>query len=303
MKTLQYMITQNCNSPACKHCMLWVKKVNGELSFNEFKQLFDNPHQFKNIDVTGGEPFLRDDINQHFEYLSKQKIDKLSITTNGILQDRIIEAAKTSINSNVKYKFWLSFDGMEEQNDFMRSKGAFDKSMNTLESLLFFQNHNFRIGISTTLNDYNSTAFPAMQQFFGAYGLDLKSINVPNVSNFYSNKKNKYTSLAPEHVPEHINHRDAIVQYLKTGDTKYQCSSPQNKLVLDSFGNIRACSQQWTDDFVVGNIREHDYDLNKLLEKNADKYAEVCRRASIKDCNKCFTICEYSSWSSMHNDK
>lgn len=299
IKTLQYQVTQNCNSHGCKHCLLWTKDVDGELTYDEFEKFYTSQQQLEHVDITGGEPFLFSGMLNVLRLLDKDKnLHKVSITTNGILEDDVLEAALIANSSkNPSYKFFLSFDGMKDENDYIRGKGSWESSISTLRKLIPLQNPKLKLGISTTINDYNHHVFSDMQKYFlKEFGISLSSINVPNISEFYRNKKNRYTTLAVENLPEHIDYREDTLEYLTVGDTKYQCKSPQRKVVLDSYGNLRGCSMEFTPDFIIGNIRDNGYNLRSTLDNNVDRYINIVERAVKKDCRKCWTPCERSVW-------
>ena len=83
-----YHITPFCNLK-CSYCDgLLEKKKNSisQLNTNEVKKVIKILRQkFDYIFITGGEPFIRDDIVEILKYTKKLKFKKIAINTNSIL--------------------------------------------------------------------------------------------------------------------------------------------------------------------------------------------------------------------------
>ena len=100
IKYLRLSVTDRCNL-RCFYCMPeeGVDYVPKEhlLTYEELlrlSNLFSRPGIDK-IRITGGEPFVRKDLINFLESLSENTfINKLSITTNGILTDRYLSDLK-----------------------------------------------------------------------------------------------------------------------------------------------------------------------------------------------------------------
>lgn len=97
-RTIDYVrlsITDRCNL-RCKYCMPAdaVDYFDEVLDLNELQRIIDNlcTLGIKKIKITGGEPLVRTDIIEIIKYIkSKPEIEKLTITTNGVLLDRYID--------------------------------------------------------------------------------------------------------------------------------------------------------------------------------------------------------------------
>ena len=51
-------VTMNCNS-RCVMCDIWKNEIEGEMAPGEYAKI---PVSLKGINITGGEPFLREDL-------------------------------------------------------------------------------------------------------------------------------------------------------------------------------------------------------------------------------------------------
>ncbi len=97
-RTIDYVrlsITDRCNL-RCKYCMPAdaIDYFDEVLDLNELHKIIDNLCSLgiKKIKITGGEPLVRTDIIEIIKYIkSKPEIEKLTITTNGVLLDRYID--------------------------------------------------------------------------------------------------------------------------------------------------------------------------------------------------------------------
>ena len=128
-------ITSNCNS-RCKTCSLWKKKTQDKLTLVDFEKLA-NEASFKSVRflvLTGGEPFLRQDIDKIVN-LFKKANPRLHITilTNALLPELITKKVK---NMSRDVLITLSFNGKPETHDETRGiRGNFEKLLETLEKL------------------------------------------------------------------------------------------------------------------------------------------------------------------------
>lgn len=149
-----YLVTWRCNG-RCVFCDVWKKNplISEELSLDEIKKVFK---QFKKIDVlrlSGGEPFLRNDlaeiINAIDEICSPLIIH---ITTNGILTEQIIKTMKNVKHLN-KINIKISIDNVGEKHDASRGvPGAYDRAINTIKELVKLrQEVHFNIGVNQAI--------------------------------------------------------------------------------------------------------------------------------------------------------
>lgn len=82
-------LTYRCNN-ACRHCWLWLAENAAEraaeLSFEEIRGIADEARALgcREWSVSGGEPLLRDDFSDIFDYLTR-KATAYSLNTNGTL--------------------------------------------------------------------------------------------------------------------------------------------------------------------------------------------------------------------------
>ena len=137
----QWHITERCNL-RCPHCYQDGYDAKSELPLPQLTkiadQIFITLRKWKKrgrIALTGGEPFLRNELFPLVEYLEQdENIWRIGVLTNGVLIDqKIIDRLKTF---NKLYFIQISLDGAtEETNDFIRGQGSFKKAINSFRLL------------------------------------------------------------------------------------------------------------------------------------------------------------------------
>lgn len=115
-------VTQRCNL-RCAHCT-WVNKVARDLPLDRWKDVIDTIHKrgcFV-VYIEGGEPTLRDDLEEIVRYIKKKGMVCVLFTNGtGKFPDSDLDAV------------WISIDGTEDSHDNIRGEGAYRKIMDTLK--------------------------------------------------------------------------------------------------------------------------------------------------------------------------
>ncbi len=139
IKSLNWIITNRCNS-RCSHCAIWKEKKRSETSLSEVKRILSDPMIKRSylakhgldIALGGGEPFLHPDLPKIIREIQKTYPGALkTISTNGILTDKICDFVKNSLDKNIKLN--ISIDGPKDIHDKIRGiKGGFDAALKTI---------------------------------------------------------------------------------------------------------------------------------------------------------------------------
>ena len=159
-KRLIVFVTTNCNL-RCKHCFFSYalnKKVQ-ELKPEDVKKIMDNyPSKLENIIITGGEPFLNENL---VGVVSNLKSNSVSIPTNGNNPDLILEKTEEfmgKIKTVGKVNISISLDGPENIHDNIRGvKNSHKKALKTYKGLkkLEAKYSNLSVGMGATISDLN----------------------------------------------------------------------------------------------------------------------------------------------------
>jgi len=155
-------------------CDIWKKKKNYELALDEIGSIFSRLRPLDAVRITGGEPFLRNDLTQIVNLINKYtKPAVIHITTNGTLTERIlafIKNVKDPQNIHIK----VSIDALEEEHNRIRAdNGSYDKAILTLAELSGLkQKYGFYLGVNQTI---------VSQRCFDEYNGLLRICNKYNV--------------------------------------------------------------------------------------------------------------------------
>jgi len=166
-KTIAFVITSRCNL-RCKMCFQYGEtakkmKIKGnallkhyhELNFSEIKRIINKINKYypqnnrPEFFITGGEPFIRQDMIKIIEYLSEND-NKVVVNTNFSLVNRNMITQLVRI---VNFLPLVSIDGTEQIHDQIRGvNGTYAKAIRNLK---FFSSKNKLSLICTTITKYN----------------------------------------------------------------------------------------------------------------------------------------------------
>lgn len=164
-----FSLTFRCNS-RCLTCNIWQKKGVWELTADEWQRVFyslgKSPYW---VTLSGGEPFLREDLARIVEDLYRISQPKIvTIPTNGILTDKIKKDVQEILDScsGTRLIINLSLDGVGEEHDKIRGiEGNFAKAMETYKNLRKIKSPNFVLGVHTVISRENVNKFPKLCDF------------------------------------------------------------------------------------------------------------------------------------------
>ena len=161
----QWHITERCNL-RCLHCYQEGYTSQSEFSLAQLKQIADEIDltlekwdMRGRIALTGGEPFLKEELIPLMGYLEQKKyILKIGILTNGTLIDE--EIVNRLKNLQKLYSIQISLDGASEEiNDFIRGKGAYKKAV---DSFRLLHKKGIRTRLMFTVHKKNLQDVPAL---------------------------------------------------------------------------------------------------------------------------------------------
>jgi MoaA/NifB/PqqE/SkfB family radical SAM enzyme len=110
-------------------CDIWENPSNRKTEITP-KELEILP-SLKFINITGGEPFLRRDLEEIVE-VAFSKAPRIVISTSGWHVDRIAAMAEKFPNIGIR----VSIEGLSQKNDELRGRrGGFDRGLKTLLTL------------------------------------------------------------------------------------------------------------------------------------------------------------------------
>src|SRR5215204_4562519 len=124
----------------CKTCNIWQRKPSDELTIGEIATLVERNPGVNWVDLTGGEIFLRPDIDEIFDAILAgwPRLALLHFPTNGFQTDRIVRSVERIARHRrgARIVVTVSLDGDEALNDEIRGiKGGFRRQIATFQAL------------------------------------------------------------------------------------------------------------------------------------------------------------------------
>jgi MoaA/NifB/PqqE/SkfB family radical SAM enzyme len=144
-------INSICNMK-CEHCFYW-QNLNrrDDLSFDEIVSLSRQLGPIENLNLSGGEPFLRKEFGAICRHFIRQNgVKEIYVPTNGWYTDKTIAQIRETLRepSLRLFAVELSLDGMGEYHDRFRvAPGAFERAMGTYDALADLQREDQRLQI------------------------------------------------------------------------------------------------------------------------------------------------------------
>jgi radical SAM protein with 4Fe4S-binding SPASM domain len=309
---LNFCLTYWCQYK-CKTCNIWQRRPIDELTTAEIVAFVrENPH-INWVDLTGGEIFLRRDIDEIFDAILSgwSRLALLHFPTNGFQTDRIVSATERIARRKLTRTIvTVSVDGDEALNDEIRGiKGGFRRQMETFRALRRIPGVEVALGM--TLSSYNAGAF---EQTFAACARECPGLSVDDVhlnvaqrsSHYYGNgemdamqpdsaiariEMQKYRRLrgaprSPRQILEnaYLKHLD---RFLQTGRTPMPCHALRASCFIDPWGVVYPCI---TYSRPMGRLRDTNMRLDPIW--NGPDVARVQGEIWKGQCPQCWTACE-----------
>lgn len=188
-RLITFRITFRCNLK-CSVYELWKKKDIKELSTNDWIKIIAKLPHFPYVKITGGEPFLREDIieitNAIEEFLNP---DFIYIISNGTLYERIIKYIYMLKNPKKLY-IKISIDNYHDSN----IKHDFIKKL-----LYLKKKYRFYLGINFTVFPDNILDLRRTISFLNRYNLPVHIIPAVKNRKLFKSKKEVDISKPPKH--------------------------------------------------------------------------------------------------------
>jgi radical SAM protein with 4Fe4S-binding SPASM domain len=297
----------------CKTCNIWQRKPVDELTTDEVLALVRENPDITWADLTGGEIFLRPDIEEILSAIVSgwRRLAILHFPTNGFLTDRIVKAAEQIAGRGpARTIITVSLDGDQKTNDEIRGiKGGFKRQIDTFNALRRIGGVEAVLGV--TLSSYNAgrfaETFDACARECPGLTIDDVHLNVAQVSNhYYGNdgvngmaptrqqveqelavyRRLRGRPRAAKHLLERafLGYLDA---YLRTGRTPMPCHALRSSCFIDPWGVVYPCISYSRP---VGRLRETGMRLAPIWE--AREASQVQQEIWEGDCPQCWTACE-----------
>lgn len=294
---LNFSVTYWCQS-RCTHCLIWQIRPKGELTLDEIKEFARQNPYFKWIELTGGEPFLRQDIVDIARAFKEscKGLYLLTMPTNSLCNydmeiKKIEEIAKLGVPNVV---ITVSLDGYRELEDKIRGvPGNYDKAIRMFKGIaeLGKKHDNIIATFGFTIINANAgqlekTVNEVMKEVPGINYTNFH-VNVGQVSdNYYANTNNPIVAPAElatkdvEFLLEkmktaresgiarrakqylEIKYMEGTLEFLRTKRSPVPNRDGELSVFMDSYGAVFPSIMTSRK---LGNIRQDGYRLDKML--------------------------------------
>ncbi len=285
------IVTYRCNA-RCNMCSRYKvpSRPEEELSLETIRKL--PPMYFTNI--TGGEPFLREDLKDIVRELSK-KSDRIVISTNGFFTDRIVELCREFPNVGIR----ISIEGLEETNNAIRGlENGFQRGYTTLKTLRDMGMQD--VGFGMTVQDKNAGDLVALYDISDELGMEFATASLHN--SFYFVESHNIIQdrmMVARHFEELVNRllksgspkkwfrayfNHGLINYIFSQKRLLPCDMSFDTFFLDPYGDVMPCNGT-KEKMVMGNLNQQSWE-----EIWASAQAREVRRA-VRQCDRnCWMI-------------
>lgn len=285
------IVTYRCNA-RCTMCNRYKcpSKPDEEISIETIKKL---PEMYF-TNITGGEPFIREDLKDVVRELYK-KSDRIVISTNGFFTDRIVDLCKEFPNIGIR----ISIEGLEETNNSIRGlDDGFNRGYTTLKKLVDMGMKD--VGFGMTVQDANAKDLVDLYKLSDEMNMEFATASLHNSFYFVEAKniikdrevvgkefEKLVNELLKSNSPKkwfraYFNH--GLINYIYGQKRLLPCDMAFDTFFIDPYGDVMPCNGTKEKE-VMGNLNEQSWD--ELW--NSEQAEKV--RAKVRNCDRqCWMI-------------
>jgi len=313
------VITRRCNA-RCRMCNIWADAGVHDLTAAEWAEIIRANRDFLSaivkLDITGGEPFLRSDLNEivGVAVAELSSLRKIIVTSNGFLTQRLVETTRellaVTAGRETGVYVTVSIDGLGETHDSIRgTEGAYARATETLGRLCEMRKGapRLHISVATVIHPENVAQ---LGEIFGdirsRFGVEDHLFLPAVYSENFQRNINADIGLTAEHkrvveaflearigdkstsVYHKAVYRD-IIGFLNEIEQKRLCPLLRRSLVIDNDGKVMPCFAAGQE--VYGRASDG---LARLWKSEARR---CCMHKFEKNrCPHCGFICGVGYW-------
>ena len=285
------IVTYRCNAK-CTMCNRYKvpSKPEEEISIETVRKL---PEMYF-TNITGGEPFIRDDLKDIVRELYK-KSERIVISTNGFFTDRIVDLCREFPQIGIR----ISIEGLEQTNNEIRGlDDGFNRGYTTLKTLVYMGMKD--VGFGMTVQDKNAPDLVELYNISDELGMEFATASLHN--SFYFVESN---NIIHDRLMVAQNFEDLINRLLESGSPKkwfrayfnhglinyifsqkrlLPCDMSFDTFFIDPYGDVMPCNGTKEKE-VMGNLNEQTWD-----ELWSSEAAEAVRK-KVRCCDRnCWMI-------------
>lgn len=285
------IVTYRCNA-TCKMCNRYKcpSKPEEELSIETIRKL----PQMYFTNITGGEPFLREDLKKIVRELYK-KSDRIVISTNGFFTERILDLCKEFPEIGIR----ISIEGSEETNNRIRGlENGYQRGYQTLKHLVEMGCKD--VGFGMTIQDENAKDLLPLYLLSDEMHMEFATASLHNSFYFVEENNKIYDkdmvakeietlilSLLKSNSPKkwfraYFNH--GLINYIYGQKRLLPCDMAFDTFFIDPYGDVMPCNGTKEKES-MGNLNRMSW--NDLWSSKEAEYV----RSKVRNCKReCWMI-------------
>ncbi|MDD2853655.1 MAG: radical SAM protein [Desulfuromonadaceae bacterium] len=291
----------SCNQ-TCPMCAVWRQNSN-MLTLAEMEPIFRDLKQFgfKVIEISGGEPFLRDDIFEIFAMLDRIGFLYTTATNGTLLTSEVIEKLKMTKGL---LQIAVSIDSLNQSTyEHLRGRNFLPVVLQNLEMLLAAKLA-FPVKLNLVMNRINYRETVKFLEFAKSKGISLSVFPINQGEGFFHRHSDPQFRATDDELQEMAGIFRELARLRRAGEPLWEysgfydlaaeyvlgkpvgpCDAGKMYIDLNADGQVAVC----LDHDGVGDIQQTSIkDIWHRLESNQEK---------IKACNRetpCFYTCTYN---------
>ena len=285
------IVTYRCNAK-CTMCNRYrvPSKPEEEITVETIRKL---PEMYF-TNITGGEPFIRDDLKDIVRELYK-KSERIVISTNGFFTEKIVDLCKEFPQIGIR----ISIEGLEQTNNEIRGlEDGFNRGYTTLKTLVDMGMND--VGFGMTVQDKSAPDLVALYNISDELGMEFATASLHNSFYFVEsnniihdrlmvaqNFEDLINRLLESNSPKkwfraYFNH--GLINYIFSQKRLLPCDMSFDTFFIDPYGDVMPCNGTKEKE-IMGNLNTQTWD--ELW--NSPEAEEV--RKKVRCCNRnCWMI-------------
>ncbi len=280
------IVTYRCNAK-CTMCNRYKvpSKPEDEISLETIRKL---PEMYF-TNITGGEPFMRDDLKDVVRELYK-KSERIVISTNGFYTDRIVDLCKEFPQVGIR----ISIEGLEQTNNEIRGlDDGYNRGYTTLKTLVDMGMKD--VGFGMTVQDKNAPDLVPLYNISDELNMEFATASLHN--SFYFVESNNIIHdrlMVAGHFEDLVNRllcsnspkkwfrayfNHGLINYIFSQKRLLPCDMSFDTFFIDPFGDVMPCNGTKEKE-VMGNLNEQSWDelWNSEQAEEVRKKVRCCDR-------------------------
>ncbi len=263
-------------------CYIWKNPTHPkhEVSLSTLSKL---PGGFDYLNITGGEPTLREDLGDIVDELYP-RTRTLEISTNGLHGDKLLPLVRKYPNLKVR----ISLEGFDSLNDRIRGEeGGYEQKVKAMNRLIEAGGKD--LGFATTFQDENIDQIVDLYLYSKGLKIEFATSALHNAFQFHKNDNFIYDRLRTAKKVEDLitemlrswRVKDWFRAYLNLGliskilghDRLIPCTAGTDFIFVDPWSDVYACNVR--PDLLMGNLATQSWEEIFHSEKAQEKRREV----------------------------